>query len=128
MVSKRPHINAKTMVNVAINQACSGAIICGICKAPMNSKYKRILEHLVPHELGGSSDEENLRWVHEECALKKTNGNKATVVGGDIHKIAKAKRLAKAQETHAAIVAKVEERKPSRIPSRPFPKQQRGFR
>lgn len=126
-MSKRPYISAKVMVNVAFIQA-DGFVQCFLCKRPLYTHQPRILEHVVPHEFGGASDETNLRWVHEECADKKTNGNKATVAGGDIHKIAKAKRLAKAQETHAAIVAKVEERKPSRIPSRPFPKQQRGFR
>lgn len=90
---KRPHISTATKVNVAIEQA-GGWIRCAICSGPLRPSEPRILEHLVPHELDGSSDAENLRWVHKECASKKTNGNKATSAGGDIHKIAKAKRLA----------------------------------
>ncbi len=93
-MTKRPHISAKTMVNVAINQALAESIYCPLCDDLLAAMDDRILEHLVPHELGGASDETNLRWVHKECAAKKTNGNKATVAGGDIHKIAKAKRLA----------------------------------
>jgi hypothetical protein len=81
------------MVNVAIEQA-GGWIRCALCSGPLRPEDPRILEHLVPHELDGSSDAENLRWVHKECAAKKTNGSRATSAGGDIHKIAKAKRLA----------------------------------
>lgn len=93
-MTKRPHISAKTMVNVAINQALAEAIYCPLCDELLAAMDDRILEHMVPHELGGASDETNLRWVHKECAAKKTNGSKATSAGGDIHKIAKAKRLA----------------------------------
>jgi len=91
-VTKRPHISVKTKVSVAIEQAMT--ITCPLCWYPLTASDDRILEHMVPHELGGASDITNLRWVHKECAAKKTNGNKATVAGGDIHKIAKAKRLA----------------------------------
>jgi hypothetical protein len=91
---KRPHISTATKVSVAIRQGLGDSIWCAICKFQLFADDARILEHLVPHELGGSSEAENLRWVHKECAAKKTNGNKATSAGGDIHKIAKAKRLA----------------------------------
>ena len=107
---KRPHISTATKVNVAIEQA-GGWIRCALCSGPLRPDEPRILEHMVPHELDGSSEEENLRWVHNECAAKKTNGNKATSAGGDIHKIAKAKRLALARE---AI------REPGKIKSRGF--------
>jgi hypothetical protein len=93
-VTKRPHISVKTKVSVAITQAYAESIRCPLCADTLAAMDDRILEHIVPHELGGASDETNLRWVHKECAAKKTNGNKATVAGGDIHKIAKAKRLA----------------------------------
>jgi hypothetical protein len=91
---KRPHISTATKVNVAIEQA-GGWIRCALCSGPLRPSEPRILEHLVPHELDGSSDAENLRWVHKECAGKKTNGSRATSAGGDIHKIAKVKRLLK---------------------------------
>jgi hypothetical protein len=90
---KRPSIPHRVMVNVAIEQA-GGWIRCALCTGPLRPEDPRILEHLVPHELDGSSDAENLRWVHKECAGRKTNGSRATSAGGDIHKIAKAKRLA----------------------------------
>ena len=126
---KRPHIPAHVRVNVAINQAEHGAIRCPICHTSLAAMDERVLEHMVPHELGGLSDETNLRWVHKECAATKTNGRKATVVDGDLHKIAKAKRLQRAHEAHEAAVlgkpasaqeATVAYRR--RIPSRPFPK------
>ena len=126
---KRPNIPANVRVNVAINQAEHGAIRCPICHTPLAAMDARVLEHMVPHELGGLSDETNLRWVHKECAATKTNGRKATVVDGDLHKIAKAKRLQRAHEAHEAAVlgkpasaqeATVAYRR--RIPSRPFPK------
>lgn len=111
------------MVNVAINQAGNhGEIECPICHFGLAAFDDRILEHLVPYALDGASDETNLRWVHKECAAKKTNGNKATSASGDIHKIAKAKRLSAAQAIHAAIIAGDMTRAKSRIPSRPFQK------
>lgn len=117
---KRPHISAKTKVDVAIRQA--GGVKCPLCLCWMDADEPRILEHLVPHELGGSSEADNLSWVHKDCASEKTNGSKATSAGGDIHKIAKAKRLSAAQAIHAAIIAGDMTRAKSRIPSRPFQK------
>lgn len=128
---KRPHIPAHVRVNVAINQAEHGEIRCPLCHTGLAAMDERVLEHMVPHELGGLSDETNLRWVHKDCALNKTNGGKATSASGDIHKIAKAKRLQRAKEAHEAAVlgkpAAPDEvtyafRKKRRIPSRPFPK------
>jgi len=117
---KRPTIPHRVMVNVAISQAEHGAIRCPICHTELAAMDDRILEHMVPHELGGASDETNLRWVHKECAAKKTNGSKATVAGGDIHKIAKAKRLQRAHEAHEAVVLGTAERPPGTIKSRGF--------
>lgn len=131
-MTKRPHIPANVRVNVAINQAEHGAIRCPICHTPLAAMDARVLEHMVPHELGGLSDETNLRWVHRECAATKTNGRRATVVDGDLHKIAKAKRLERAHAAHEAAVlgkpAKTDEATVAyrrRIPSRPFPKRQK---
>lgn len=126
---KRPSIPHRVMVNVAINQAEHGEIRCPLCHTGLASMDERVLEHMVPHELGGASDETNLRWVHKDCALNKTNGTKATSASGDLHKIAKAKRLQRAHEAHEAAIlgkpAKPEEVTVAyrrRIPSRPFPK------
>lgn len=126
---KRPNIPAHVRVNVAINQAQGMAVNCPICHTPLAAMDERVLEHMVPHGLGGASDETNLRWVHRECAATKTNGRKSTVVDGDLHKIAKAKRLQRAHEAHEAAVlgkpASPEEVTVAfrrRIPSRPFQK------
>ena len=119
-MAKRPHISAKTMVNVAINQALAESIYCPLCDDLLAAMDDRILEHLVPHELGGSSEADNLRWVHKECAAKKTNGSKATSASGDIHKIAKAKRLEKAREAHKAILSGERTKPPGTIKSRGF--------
>lgn len=144
---KRPNIPAHVRVNVAINQAEYGEIRCPLCHTGLASMDERVLEHMVPHELGGASDETNLRWVHKDCALSKTNGTKATSASGDLHKIAKAKRLERAHAAHeAAVLGKVVNppivigikdngspifldeasiayrKKGRRIPSHPFPK------
>lgn len=107
-------------LDVAINQALGGGIYCPLCDEVIASMDERVLEHMVPHELGGASDETNLRWVHKECAAKKTNGSKATSASGDIHKIAKAKRLEKAREAHEAVVSGTQPKKPGTIKSRGF--------
>jgi hypothetical protein len=127
-MTKRPHIPDRVKVSVAIGQSQFGFIICPLCHVAMYPEEPRILEHLVPHELGGASDETNLRWVHEECARRKTNGNGATVADGDIHKIAKGKRLKREHDEHVERVlgkgnppAYVRPRS-RKIPSRPFPK------
>lgn len=125
-MTKRPHISPKLMVSVAIKQAEHGEIPCPLCGTGIASFEARVLEHMVPHELGGSSDEDNLRWVHTECAKLKTNGNGVTSADGDLHKIAKAKRLERARKAHEDAVLGKFEPKPikfkSRIPSRPFQK------
>lgn len=130
-MTKRPHIPTHVRVNVAINQAEHGEIRCPLCHTGLAAMDERVLEHMVQHELGGLSDETNLRWVHKDCALSKTNGTKATSASGDLHKIAKAKRLERGHEKHMAAVlgkpAAPDEvtyafRKKRRIPSRPFPK------
>lgn len=121
---KRPHIPAHVRVNVAIIQAQHGGVICPICHTLIVLGDPRILEHMVPHELGGLSDETNLRWVHKDCAITKTNGRKPTAADGDLHKIAKAKRLQRAHEAHVAALLGEPIQTPARrtIPSRPFPK------
>lgn len=117
---KRPYISVKTKVSVAIEQAMT--IPCPICWFPLTANDDRVLEHMVPHRLGGSSEVENLRWVHKACAAKKTNGTKATSAGGDLHKIAKAKRLEKARAAHEAIVSGTAEKPPGKIKSAGFNK------
>lgn len=91
-MTKRPHISDRTKVNVAIRQC--GGLVCPLCRDALVEQDPRVLEHMVPHELGGASDETNLRWVHKACADRKTQGSGATCADGDIHKIAKAKRIA----------------------------------
>ena len=117
---KRPTIPHRVMVNVAIAQAQHGCIVCPICHTFLVATEPRVLEHMVPHELGGASNESNLRWVHEDCAKTKTNGRKPTVADGDIHKIAKAKRLQRAHEAHEAVVLGAAEKPPGTIKSRGF--------
>ena len=118
---KRPSVSARMKVDVAIKQA-GGWIYCPLCAGPLRPAQSRILEHIVPHALGGETDTENLRWVHKECADTKTNGSKATASGGDIHKIAKAKRLAKAREELQAVVSGAKKKQPGSIKSRGFDK------
>ena len=118
--AKRRPVPPHMLVTVAILQA--GSIRCALCQKPLTADQARILEHLVPVKLGGGNTIGNLRWVHRPCADRKTNGTPATVADGDIHKIAKAKRLAKAQEVHRAVLAGEVTREPSRMKSRGFDK------
>lgn len=117
-----PHM----LVTVAILQA--GSIKCPLCQKPLTADHKRILEHLTPVAFGGQNTIDNLRWVHRACAGTKTNGNAATVADGDLHKIAKAKRLDKAREAHRAVLAGEVLREPGKIKSRGFQKGHRPFR
>jgi hypothetical protein len=84
----------KTKVDVALRQAF-GCAICPLCKMQLLPEHKRILEHMVPFAWTQGHITEDLAWVHKECADKKTYGNKATCADGDIHKIAKANRIAR---------------------------------
>lgn len=119
---KRPTISVKDKVTAAIAQAAGGYIFCPLCRKPLHSDDPRILEHMVARAFTGSDDVSLLAWVHKPCADQKTYGGKATCADGDIHKIAKAKRIAKAREAHAAVVARVTERPAGAIKSRGFAK------
>lgn len=119
-MTKRPNISVKMKVDAALRQAF-GCAHCPLCKKQLLPEHERILEHMVPYAWDHSNITENLAWVHKECAHQKTYGSKATSAGGDIHKIAKAKRLAKAREVHEAIL-RGEPRHPGSIKSRGFDK------
>lgn len=127
---RRP-IAPRLLVTVAIVQA--GSIKCPLCQKPLTADHKRVLEHMTPVALGGQNTVDNLRYVHEACAARKTNGTPATCASGDLHKVAKAKRLEKAREAHRAVLAGEATREPSKIKSRGFPKvhrpmQSRGWK
>ncbi len=101
-MSKRKAIPVRVQVSVAIRQANmsahTGFVRCPLCGRALTREQSRIPEHLTPHAtmvaLGNDPDDENnLAWVHAECAHKKTNGTKATTAGSDKHMIAKGKRL-----------------------------------
>lgn len=117
-MTRRKRLSEATRLQ-AIYNWCS--IECPKCKKLYHVDSFEF-DHMVPVALGGTDCPSNLQPICENCHRKKTYGNQATVAGGDIHKIAKAKRLAKAQSTHVAIVAKTETKKPGAIKSRPFPK------
>lgn len=125
---KRKAIPPHMLVSVAILQAVDGGLRCPLCTLRITTNHKRILEHLTPVAFGGKNEIDNLRFVHRECADKKTNGTAATSASGDLHKIAKAKRLARAQEVHRAVLAGEHKRKPSKIKGRGFAKVHRPFR
>lgn len=125
-MSARPSIPARIQVSVAIRQAKSW-VQCPLCMVPLTSTDKRVLEHMVPRAtriaLGLDPDApEILAWVHKACADKKTNGSKATCADGDLHKIAKAKRLSKARAEHTAVVERVLVRPAGKIKGRGFNK------
>lgn len=133
-MTRRKAIPAHVKVSVAIRQATnlSGlvpqSVQCPLCGFPLLHDQPRILEHtparaiLIANGVENPDDPKYLSWVHAACAKTKTNGNGATCADGDIHKIAKAKRLARAQEVHRAVLAGTHKREPSRIKSRGFDK------
>ena len=126
--AKRKAIPARVQVAVAVRQTQHGCLVCPLCDQFLYDFESRILEHMVPRELNGSDEAENLRFVHKACADKKTNGTPATCASGDLHKIAKAKRLDKAREAHRAVLAGEATREPGKIKGRGFPKVHRPFR
>lgn len=121
-MSARPHISVKDKVTVAIAQAAGGHIYCPLCRKPLHPEEPRILEHMVVRAFTNSDETKYLAWVHKACADLKTYGGKATCADGDIHKIAKARRIAKAREIHHAIVQKVMAKPVGKIRSRGFDK------
>ncbi len=123
----RPAIPVKIQVSVAIRQSMHGGLTCPLCLKWLLPEETRVLEHLVPRAtriaLGQEPDApENLRWVHKECAGRKTNGVPATCADGDIHKIAKGKRLAAARAIHEAAKRGEYIRPPSRLKGKGFDK------
>lgn len=104
---KRKAIPVRVQVSVAIRQSRSerpdwhgDGVVCPLCGWNLWEHETRILEHMTPWAtmvaLGRDPDDiENLRWVHKECADRKTNGTKATTAGSDKHMIAKAVRFDK---------------------------------
>jgi len=96
---KRPGVSARdarvTCAKMAMDQGTP--LICLICKQPITPEQMAargqdgvINEHWTPRGLGGSDDplSGNRGYVHKPCADKKTHG-----IDGDIHKVAKTKRI-----------------------------------
>lgn len=117
---KRKFVSEVTAIRVAILQG--GTVPCYRCKKPLDPAGIINREHIVPLALGGSDDITNYAYSHGECHRVVTFGNKATVADGDIHKIAKAKRLAKARAAHEAILSGKAEKPAGKIKSRGFDK------
>ena len=70
--------------------------ICGYCEEPIDGPYE--IDHLLPLALGGADDDGgNTVPMHVECHRIKTFGRKRRREGGDIHRIAKARRARKSR-------------------------------
>lgn len=118
-MSPRAHIPVKDKVTVAIAQAQGGHIVCPLCGKWLEPDEPRVLEHIVCYAFTKSHETKFLAWVHKPCADRKTLGkSKATCADGDIHKIAKAKRLATARQVHEQVKARVIDRPPGKIRNR----------
>ena len=114
----RKKISAATKL-ASIYNWCS--VECPKCKGLFHSSWFEF-DHMTPLALGGRDDATNIEPLCKACHAKKTNGTKATCASGDIHKIAKAKRLEIAQAAHEVVVRKEQERAPGKIRSRGFDK------
>ena len=108
-MSARLTISAKLQVSAAIAQSVD--FNCALCHMRLLYFEPRILEHMVPRAWTKDDGIANLRWVHKECADRKTFGNKATSAGGDLHKIAKVKRLRIARLAKDQVERKISKEK-----------------
>lgn len=93
-------------------------IICWLCKVRLTAEDRIIWEHFTPVALGGATSMQNVAPVHHSCACKKTNGAGHVKVDGDISKIAKSKRIARAHQEHQAVMRGEIERPPGSIRNR----------
>ena len=66
--------------------------ICGYCEEPIDGPFE--IDHLLPLALGGVDDDGgNTVPMHAECHRLKTFGRKRRRAGGDVHRIAKVRRI-----------------------------------
>lgn len=88
--------------------ACKGRCACGV-KVPMENTT---IDHRIPLWISHDDSDENLRYICRACDKAKTSG--------DLHVIAKVKRIRRKADP--------ETRKPARMKSRPFPKGSRPLK
>ena len=72
---------------------------CIDCRKKISSKEGRV-DHIVPDALCGTNDVTNGVFRCLECDGKKTYGNPAVPLSGDVSKVAKLKRVATAEISH----------------------------
>lgn len=125
----RRTITARLARDIIIRQLAEGYatrnggcfhIACCLCGNAIHTLEKTQWEHVTPLTLGGADDQTNIRIAHDACSKAKTNGKAHDASSGDLHKIAKAKRLSVAQEAH-----KAGEKKAIKMQSRGFDKRYR---
>lgn len=89
---------------------------CYLCLQKLASLETTEFDHVIPLELGGTDDPENIKPAHAECHRSKTRD--------DARDIAKMRRRIKREERHQHAVAEravgQKRKRTSRIPSRPF--------
>lgn len=128
-MTKRRTITARLARDIIIRQLAEGYatrdggcfhIACCLCGNAIHTLEKTQWEHITPLTLGGADDETNIRIAHDACSKSKTNGKAHDASNGDLHKIAKAKRIA-AREALERGEAKAQKHKP-KIQGRGFDK------
>ena len=89
---------------------------CYLCLQKLTSLNDTEFDHVIPLELGGSDEPDNIRPAHAECHRKKTKG--------DARDIAKMRRRVKREEDHHRAIESrgtgEKRKRTSRIPSRPM--------
>ena len=66
--------------------------ICAYCEEPIDGVFE--IDHLLPLALGGADDDgSNTVPMYVECHRLKTFGRKRRREGGDVHRIAKIRRI-----------------------------------
>ncbi len=102
--------------------------VCDICKRKVLAGEAYELDHIIPWALGFDDSDENLRLVHKTC-------HRTDKTGGDVARIAKAKRQSgieggqaarRAKRGHGLIQSRNEWPKGVKIQSRGFRRKPKG--
>lgn len=132
MTVPRPTLTPKQKLTIMARYCrCPGLPEMGVsCGSPLPSMTDCDFDHVHARALGGSDELDNYRPLCRECHKIKTFGRggekRVSTADGDVGKIAKVRRLTKAQEENRRrMLAKDSGEEPARKSqwqSRPFPK------
>ncbi|MGH6792787.1 MAG: hypothetical protein ACRECF_08620 [Methyloceanibacter sp.] len=103
MSDRRRRYKESEVIDVLIVQGI--VIPCYRCGEPITSGKGAQREHLLELALGGKEETANCRYSHATCHAVVTDGARATSAGSSKHRIAKSRRMQKANSEHEAAMA-----------------------